>query len=545
MGIFSKNQRVVPDSTVYQEGADSRFQNSRVYLLTIIAYLGIFLFGYDTGVAGGIVSTAPFQRDFKYSAAFYPDLNDKQLAKKQADIASNVVSLLQVGAFFGALGSAPITQRIGRKWALMLGTIVFTIGAILQTVPKGGASSGLALMYSGRVVSGLGVGLMSTVCPTYVSELAPKNVRGRITGLFQIVVVIGVAFSYWIEYAISVSAMKSSSASWRIPIAFQIVPSGLMILLLPLIKESPRWLVSRGRDDEALANLAWARKRGPEDPRVLEEFAEIAAAHQEEVETTSGTSWRECWAPGMRIRFFIAFAMFFLQQWAGQNSISYYAPTIFKSIGLQGTSTGLLASGIYGIVKIVATSIFIFVGIERFGRRLSLGFGASFMSMFLLIIGAIFITHVPDAKATHAAPASIAMAAMIYCFVIPYCFSWGPVPWVYCSEIFPMRLRHYGMAVAAATQWAFNFTLTKITPYLVLDLPNGKLFFMFAGVNVLSAAFGFWLPETRGLSIEEMDILFGSTTQDARDRYVAAQHKQQEAQHGSLRKEEIDHKEHV
>ncbi|KAL7416371.1 sugar transporter [Mrakia frigida] len=531
MGLFDRKNKGEQAAQVdqYDRGEDSRFQNSRVYLLTLVAYLGIFCFGYDTGVAGGIVATAPFEKDFHYA--------DKTPEEK-ADISSNVVSFLQVGAFFGALGAAPVTQRLGRKWALMIGTVIFAVGAAAQTAAMGD----LAPMYAGRVISGLGVGLMSTVCPTFVSEMAPKEVRGRITGLFQIVVVVGVAAAYWIEYGLSVSPLKDTTDSWRIPIGMQLVPSGLMIILLPFIKESPRWLLTqKGKKDLALVNLAWIRKRSTDDPRVLEEFAEIAAAQQYELDNTAGTSFRECLAPGMKLRFFIAFAMFCLQQWVGQNSISYYAPIIFKSIGLKGRSVGLLASGIYGIVKIVATSIFIFVGIERIGRRLSLGWGAVGMGGFLLIVGAIFITSDVDPDATSPSGRSIAMAAMIYLFVIPYCFSWGPVPWVYCSEIFPMRLRHYGMAVAAASQWAFNFTLTKITPYLVLALPNGRLFFMFAGINVLVAAFGFWLPETRGLSIEEMDILFGSTTLEARDAYVAAQHKEQEMAHGTLQKEEIQH----
>ncbi|KAL7410405.1 putative high-affinity glucose transporter of the major facilitator superfamily [Mrakia frigida] len=513
MGLFNGNKG--PDTQVYSTGEDTRSQNSRVYLLTLIAYMGIFLFGYDTGVAGGLVNTKPFTDDFGYT--------NKSL-KERTDIASNVVSFLQVGAFFGALTAAPITQRIGRKYALFVGSFIFLVGSIAQTCAK----NRIAAMYAGRVIAGFGVGIMSTVCPTYVSEMAPKQVRGRITGLFQIVVVVGVAAAYWLEYVISVTPTKNSSASWQIPIGFQCVPCVIMLVLLPLIKESPRWLISKDRRTEGLANLAWARKRGIEDPRVLEEFAEMCAAHQEEHDTTAGTSWKECLAPGMKVRFFIAFGAFFLQQWAGQNSISYYAPQIFSSIGLKGNSVGLLASGIYGVVKIVATSIFIFVGIEKIGRKKALGFGGAGMSLFLFIIGAIFLTHKPDPKAASPSPASMAMAAMIYCFVIPYCFSWGPVPWVYCSEIFPMRLRHYGMAVAASTQWAFNFTMSKITPYLINGLPNGKIFILFACINVLSSAFGFWLPETRGLSIEEMDILFGSTTQDARDRYVAAQHKEQE-----------------
>lgn len=136
----------------------------------------------------------------------------------------------------------------------------------------------------------------------------------------------------------------------------------------------------------------------------------------------------------MRIRTFIAFAMFFLQQWAGQNSISYYAPQIFSSIGLQGVSVGLLASGIYGLVKIVATSLFIFVGIERTGRSAALGWGGLGMSLFLWIVGAIFNTNPPDPKALSPSGASIGMAVCIYLFVIPYCFGWGPVPWVVSDD---------------------------------------------------------------------------------------------------------------
>lgn len=156
-----------------------------------------------------------------------------------------------------------------------------------------------------------------------------------------------------------------------------------MLCLLPFVKESPRWLAYKGRLDQAQANLAWVRKRNIDDPAVIEEFNEICAALQEEKDNTSGASWSETMKPGNRIRMFISFAMFFLQQWSGQNSINYYAPTIFESIGIKGTTNGLLTSGIYGIVKIIATSAFILLGIERIGRKWALGFGALGMSLFL------------------------------------------------------------------------------------------------------------------------------------------------------------------
>ena len=158
--------------------------------------------------------------------------------------------------------------------------------------------------------------------------------------------------------------------------------------------------------------------------------------------TRGVSSWRESNFSVERIRVGadLSFVIFTLQQWSGQNSISYYAPIIFQSIGLKGPRTGLLASGIYGIVKIITTSIFIFTGVERFGRKKPLLIGTLLMSMFLWIIGAVFNTHIPDKNATTVSAASIAMACMIYFFVIPYCFSVGPLPWVICSEIFNNRL---------------------------------------------------------------------------------------------------------
>lgn len=483
-------------------------QNSRVYLIALTAYIGIFLFGYDTGVAGGIIGLPNFMDSFGYSHKSTHEI---------ADIQSWVVSILMLGAFAGALGAAPIAQGIGRKLALMTFVTVFMVGAVVQTTSK----HTIGQMYAGRFVAGLGVGGMSAICPLYVAELSPKEVRGRITGMFQILVAIGVAISYWIEYGLTLHS--SGDFQWRFPLAFQLIPAGVMLGLLFFVVESPRWLIYKNRHEEALRTLAWARKRQPTDPAVVAEIAEITAALLEEQDARGSASFRDVLAKGNWIRFVIAFFMFFFQQWSGQNSISYYSPKIFSSIGIKGTSTGLLASGIYGLVKIVATTIFVAFGVEKLGRRLSLAYGALLMSMFLWIIGSVFFTHVPDPSASNPSSSSIAMAVMIYFFVIPYCFSWGPVCWVYCSEIFDMRIRHMGMATAAATQWIFNFCISKITPTLVLNLPNGKLFFLFASMNIASAIFSFMLPETRGISIEQMDVIFGAVTQEERDRYISAQ----------------------
>ncbi|BEI86383.1 hypothetical protein CcaverHIS002_0606700 [Cutaneotrichosporon cavernicola] len=489
------------------------FQHSRAYIMAAIGFMGIFLFGYDAGLGAGVLALPTFQNEFGLA-----DANGKPVPNLET-LQGNIVSILQGGAFFGALFGAPVEDRLGRKKALMIGSVIFMIGGIIQTA----AFSSLDQVYVGRFVAGFGVGAMSTVCPTYASEIAPKEIRGRITGLFQIVVVIGVAFSFWINYGVSFMDASAGAMQWRIPIGFQIVPVGIMMLLLPFLRESPRWLAIKHRDEEALTSLAWIRKASEDDPAVRLEMAEITASIKESEAATSGASWREVFRKGNRFRFLIAFVMFTLQQWSGQNSISYYAPIIFKSIGLRGPHTGLLASGIYGLVKIAATSIFIFFGVERFGRKKPLLVGIFMMSGFLWIIGAIFNTNEPDPNATSPSQASIAMAAMIYLYVIPYCFSVGPLPWVICSEIFNNRTRHYGLMITAMSQWLWNFAVSMATPHMVKKLPHGGIFFFFAAINIISFLLAlFFLPETKGVSLEAMDIIFGLVTAEEREHDLAA-----------------------
>jgi sugar porter (SP) family MFS transporter len=495
------------------------FANIRVYWLAFIAYWGIVLFGYDTGIAGGVVSQENFQKHF----GMWPNgVENKALVTA---VSSNVVSVLQAGAFFGALGSAPISNKIGRKWTLIGFTFIFAVGAALTTAANS-PSNGLALIYSGRVISGVGIGGISAVAPAFVSECSPKEVRGRITGLFQIMVAIGVMLSYFINFGVSINIVDGPRI-WRIPFGFQLVPAGIMLFGLFTVKESPRWLASVDRTDEALKSLAYLRRTSTDNPETLHEFAEIQAALEEEREARKGLGWKEAFfGKGNLIRFVIAFVIFLLQQWCGQNSVSYYAPQIFASIGFTGNKNSLLASGIYGVVKVVATSLFIFFGVETLGRRWGLFISAMGMGIMFFIIGALIKTHPPPATSANTVvtaipPASRAMAAMLYIYVCFYSIGWGPLPWVYVSDIFPTRTRHYGLAVGSASQWLWNFVVSHQTLLIETEL-GFKFFFMFATVNIgAMAVFSLLIPETKGRSLEEMDIIFGSITEEQRNADLA------------------------
>ena len=186
-------------------------------------------------------------------------------------------------------------------------------------------------------------------------------------------------------------------------------------------------------------------------------MAEIEAAIEEERIARKDLGVKEAFlGKGNFVRFLIAFFIFFLQQFCGQNSINYYAPTIFQSIGFTGTSASLLASGIYGVVKVVATIFTIFMAVESLGRKLSLFISAIGMGTLFFIVGALLKSFPPDPKVSTPSPAGKAMAAMLYIYVCFYSLGWGPLPWVYSSDIFPTRTRHYGLAVASASQWLWS-----------------------------------------------------------------------------------------
>jgi sugar porter (SP) family MFS transporter len=374
---------------------------------------------------GSVLALSSFKKDFGLpvdSSGFNDD--------KNAQIASNVVSLLTAGCFFGSIFAAYINDRLGRRYSLMIFCMVFLVGAAIQV----GAHHEIGMIYGGRVIAGLGIGGMSSITPVFVSENCPPAIRGRVAGLFQEFLVIGSTFAYWLDYGVSLHVPEGTS-QWRIPVAIQLVPGGLMFIGLFFLKESPRWLMKKGRSEEALNSLAYIRNDSETSEEVVKEFAEITAAIQEENVATEGMTWKECLKPSNRYRFFLAFVLMFWQQFSGTNSIGYYAPQIFASVGLSATNSSLFATGIYGTVKVVATAIFLIIGIDRWGRKKSLIGGAAWMSSMMFIIGAVLATHPPNAKATSVSSASIGMVTMIYLYVIGYSASWGPTPWVYLGEV--------------------------------------------------------------------------------------------------------------
>ncbi|KAK3302824.1 general substrate transporter [Chaetomium strumarium] len=465
----------------------TRLGNFRAYYLVALSCVGSFLFAYDTGIVGGVLTLESFQKDMNFTAA------DK------ANVSSLSASLLQAGAFFSCFCAWPFTSRFGRRWSLILASCIFNVGAILQIITVGGVGA----WYAGRTISGVGVGIATVVIPMYSAEMAPKQIRGQLGSMFQFFFTMGVMTSYWVDYAVA-KHMEPSTVQWRIPVALQLVPGGFLGLGMLLTKESVRWLAKKGDIQGAMASLTWVR--GNEDASVVQaEMDEILEGIREEERVTEGLTWREFLLPSNRWRMMIAVTLQIGVQLTGNTSLAYFSPQIFNAVGAGENS--LLISGFFGVAKVVSCLFFLVFLVERIGRRGSL-LGGSFMMGVFMIIVAVLTAVFPPNKNAGMTSTSLASLIMIYLEAMTYNLSWGPVPWLYMSEIFPTRIREGGIAVGTATQWLFNFTFSQITPHAVNNL-GWKTFLMFAIFNWALVAYTWvFIKETKGRSLEEMDIVF-------------------------------------
>jgi len=311
---------------------------------------------------------------------------------KSADISSNVVALLNSGAFFGALVPALSSRYVGRKLLTTIAACFMLLGGTLQTSAQ---PPHISMIYGGRVISGFGVGIVSSLTPMYIAETAPKQLRGLLMSFTELSLVVGSMIAYWAVYGCSLH-LKATSRQWRVPLSLQIILGTIILAGSFLIVESPRWLAKQDRWDEAAEALQWLRGTTSDD-ELKAELAEIHAQIDEEIKATSGRSIKELLQRQNLIRVFWACGIMVLAVGTGQTAILYYAPTVFKSIGFTGQNPGLLASGVFTVVKVIVTIIFLTVVVQNFKRKHLLLFGSGLMAIMLYTLGALLKTHPPVA----------------------------------------------------------------------------------------------------------------------------------------------------
>ncbi|KAF1355726.1 general substrate transporter [Lizonia empirigonia] len=486
-------------------GLRGLFTNHYVAMCATFATAGGFLFGYDQGVINvtlvmeQFLHTFPRVSDTASGAGFWKGL---------------MTAMLELGALISALFAGYLADKLSRKYSIVVAVAVFTVGSILQTAPVE-----YAMLTVGRLIGGLGIGALACIAPLYISEAAPPEIRGTLLVFQEFSIVFGIVIAFWTTYG---ARYMTGEWSWRLPFLIQMIPGlvlGAGIVFLPF---SPRWLSSKGRDDEALQVLAKLRSLPAEDSRVFREWCEIRAevAFTREVNREKhpnlqdGTrasnfklefaSWADCFRHGCWKRTLVGVGIMFFQQFVGINALIYYAPSLFGTLG-QEYEMQLLLSGIINCTQLVGviTSLWI---MDRFGRRPLLLTGAGLMFICHLTIAVLVGKY--GGRWANCSTEGWVPVAFLFFYMFSFGATWGPVPWAMPSEIFPSSLRAKGVALSTCSNWLNNFTIGLITPPLVQNIGYGDYTF-FAVFCLLAFVFTFFfIPETAVKMLEQMDEVF-------------------------------------
>ena len=433
---------------------------SYVILLSVIAAISGFLFGFDTAVINGVLFF--LRKQFA-------------LTEVQTEVAA---SSLLLGCLLGAAGAGVLSDRYGRKKALIAAALLFAFSAV------GSAMSQSLVMFSlARFAGGLAIGLASALTPVYIAEIAPAKNRGTLVSLNQLAIVVGILTSYLVNWQLA----KLGDSSWRWMLASAAIPSLAFFFGLLVIPESPRWLISRGLKAQGEAVLA--RIFGATAAREQADAVETAIASEQ-------GSWAELFSPDVKARLVVAVALAVFQQITGINTVLYYG-SIIISDHFHGESAGaaLAANVIIGTVNLIFT-IVAMLFLDRWGRRAILMTACAGMAVSLT--GLVLAFHF------NAASAALPLT-FILLYVAFFAFGMGPGVWLYMSEIFPTKIRGRAVALATSALWAGTLIVTFTFLSLVKTLGIAGTFSIYA---LLSAACFFYIltsvPETRGRTLEQI-----------------------------------------
>ncbi|KAK9384090.1 general substrate transporter [Kockiozyma suomiensis] len=464
------------------------------YLVAAAATIGGMLFGFD------ISSVSAFVSDDDYLAFFNsPD------SVRQGGITASMAG----GSFLGSLASGPFSDVVGRKYAIQVGAVIWIIGSAVQC-----SVQNTAQLICGRVISGVAIGICSAQVPVYISELSPKRIRGRLVGLFQWAVTWGIMIMFYISYGCS---FIDGPASFRTAWGIQMVPGALLLSALFFFPESPRWLASHDRWEESIDIIRHVQGiEGDQDSDELRiELQELKEAVRID-QLSKELGYRDLFRKGSRLRTFVGVTAQIWQQLTGMNVMMYYVVYTFDMAGYTG-NTGLVSSSIQYVINMVMT-VPALLFIDKWGRRPLLIYGAIAQCIWLFAVSGLMAQygHYVDALEGNAnirwtVPDKTAAKAIIACnylFVASFAMTWGPGIWLYVSEIFPMRQRASGNGFCAAWNWIFNFALAFFVPPAFRNI-QWKTYLIFAVFCIAMSFHVFFLfPETKGKTLEEVDIIW-------------------------------------
>ncbi|MCX4427044.1 sugar porter family MFS transporter [Streptomyces mirabilis] len=436
----------------------------RVWRWAAIIALGGFLFGYDTGVISGALLY--IKHDFSLNAFEQ----------------GSVVSILLVGAILGAVTAGRMAEHLGRRKALAVEGTVFLVGtALLTTAPD------YWTLIVGRLVLGLAVGAASATVPVYLSEISPKEIRGRVLTLNQLMITIGILISYFINLAFS------SNGQWRGMFAVGAIPALVMVLgTLWLLPESPQWLILQGHADMARTVIASISDESRADQLI--ERTQRRHRVAQGGDTAGSQGWGVLRSPLVRPALVVGLTLAAMQQFGGINTIIYYAPTTIENTGLTAANS-ILYSVAIGVINLLMTVVAIWL-VDRAGRRRLLLGSLAGMLVMLVLLGLSFVVGMN---------ALLSLLFMVV-YIAAFAVGLGPVFWVLIGELFPPAARAAGSSVSTTVNWASNFVVSLVFLPVVNAIGQGETFWVFAVV----CAFGLWfvaryVPETRDRDFAQVD----------------------------------------
>lgn len=470
-----------------------------IYFITIIITLGGLLFGYDTGVING--TQFYFSKYFELTG-FWKGF---------------VVSSALIAAFFGALVSGVLSKNIGRKNSLIISAVLFTVSAWGSGLPSILPET-IPLLVFFRILGGLGIGIASMNAPMYIAEIAPAEKRGNLVTFYQLAIVIGFFIVFLATYFIggSLTEAENIQFGWRQMFWSELIPSVLFFVGLYFVPKSPRWLMTKGREEEALHILT--RIHGEET--ATREIAEI----RESIQSEAAKDKVSLFVKPLLAIVVIGSILSILQQFTGINAVLYYGADIFEQALGFGKDDILKQQVLLATVNLVFTFVAMFT-VDKLGRKPLLTIGGFGMLIGFLMMG--FTLYFSDYSNVNAAgnPALSATEGMmsligVLIFIASFAMSMGPVVWVILSEIFPNRVRSIAMSIAVAAQWLANYVVSFSFP-LVVESDVNKLqmfggtwnnslpYFIFSGFIFILIIFVWkFIPETKGKTLEEMETLF-------------------------------------
>jgi len=489
----------------------------KAYLMCAFASFGGIFFGFDSGYISGVLAMNYFIH--LYQGLPYPPANattDQLNAfTLPAWKKSLITSILSCGTFFGALIAGDIADWFGRRTTIIIGCFIFIVGVILQT-----ASSALGLLVAGRLIAGFGVGFVSAIIILYMSEIAPKKVRGALVSGYQFCITIGILLASCVDYG---TQNRLDTGSYRIPMALQMLWAIILGTGLFLLPESPRYFVRKGNLDKAIKVLTTLRGQPEGSEYIQQELAEIVANNEYELSVIPQTgyfgSWFACFTGGVfnassnLRRTILGISLQMMQQWTGINFIFYFGTTFFKELG--SIHNPFLISLVTTLVNVCSTPISFYI-IEKWGRRTIMIWGALGMLICEFIVGIVGVTAAQPSKNNQ--PAVRSQIAFICFYIFFFATTWGPGAWVLIGEIFPLPIRSRGVALSTASNWFWNCIIAVITPYMVGQDKHeanlgSRVFFVWGSLCTCCLVYAILLiPETKGLSLEQVDRMLEETT---------------------------------